>query len=348
MHYAPFKMNNPDNSNQILEEKIHELIRFCGGAPENIEGDLIAQQIQTSLRLMSEGHHLGQLKLITRSLKEMRYAYRIFNQYPKENRISIFGSARTPETHPDYSAAKLLSETIAQHGWMCITGAANGIMKAGMEGQKEGGNYGLSIRLPFEEGTNSVIEGDPKLINFRYFFTRKLMFMSHSNAIAVFPGGFGTQDELFEMLTLMQTGKAHIIPVILFEGGEGVYWHHWENYVQKNLLKNKWISDDDKHFYHIASSIKDGVDHILKFYRRYHSSRYVQDDLVIRLKSPLTEAQVAELSERFAPLIQSNSMYLSQALPQEKEFPDLPRLVFTHTKKRFGLVRALIDAINEY
>ena len=336
----------------VAEEKvlstIKELIALSGGVNDSFEAELITQQIQTSLKLLSEGHNIGQLKLITRALKELRYAYRIFNDYPGSYRISIFGSARTPEDHIDYLTAQQFSKEVAQRGWMCITGAANGIMKAGLAGLTPESSFGLSIRLPFEVPTNQYIEGDPKLIYFRYFFTRKLMFMSHSDAVAVFPGGFGTLDELFEMLTLMQTGKTNIIPVVLIEGAGGYYWDHWEKYVKTNLLQSGWISSDDIHLFHIASSVEDAVEHIQRFYKRYHSSRYVKDDLVIRIKSTITNEQLAILNKKFASLVKSGSMYISAALPQESNFKELPRIVFQHTRKDFGLLRALIDQINEF
>lgn len=328
--------------------KILELIKECGGDTGTFEGELIAQQIQTSLRLLTEGHNTGQLKLITRALKEMRYAYHIFNEHPKTHRISIFGSARTPEDHPDYIAAEAFSKSLAKLGWMCITGAADGIMKAGMASVAPESSFGLSIRLPFEIPTNRLIEGDSKLIHFRYFFTRKLMFMSHSDAIAVFPGGFGTLDELFEILTLIQTGKGDIIPIVLMEGPGGVYWHHWENYIEKNLFDNGWVSPEDRRLYHIATSIDDGVEHVRQFYHRYHSCRYVKDDFVIRLSSPLSEKQLEELNQNFPQLVQSGKLRLSKALPEEDEYPDLQRLVFHHTRKNFGILRKLIDKINTY
>lgn len=337
-----------DVSDQKIVTAIQDLVEVCGGQRDTFEGELITQQIQTSLRLLTEGHNTGQLKLITRALKEMRYAYRIFNEYPSTHRISIFGSARTPEGHPDYLAAEQFSKSLATHGWMSITGAADGIMKAGMAGTSPDSSFGLSIRLPFEEPSNRIIEGDPKLIYFRYFFTRKLMFMSHSDAIVVFPGGFGTLDELFEMLTLMQTGKGNIIPVVLMEGPNGVYWHHWENYVEKNLLDNGWISPEDIGLFYIAPTIEEGVRHILQFYRRYHSSRYVRDDFVIRMLSPLTEKQVEFLNQKFSPLVKKGSMRLSAALPGEDDFLELPRLVFHHTRRDFGLVRMLINEINRF
>ena len=340
-------MKNTDLTHDDMITRINELVADCGGTPGTYESDLIRQQIETSLKLMKEGHNLGQLKLITRSLKEMRHAYRIFNDHPKMHRISIFGSARTPEDHPDYLAASKLSRLSVERGWMCITGAANGIMKAGLEGQHPEGKFGLSIRLPFEEESSSFEKGDPKLISFRYFFTRKLMFLSHANAIAVFPGGVGTQDELFESLTLMQTGKGDIIPVVLVEGVGGVYWKHRENYVEKNLLNNGFVSPSDLNLYYIAKSAEDAVDHITHFYSRYHSSRYVGDDFVIRLSKPLTDEHVKKLNKDFSDLIENGSMRLSKALPEEEELEELQRLIFHHTKWDFGRLRCLIDAIND-
>ena len=342
-------MKNINVSDQKIVAAIQNIIEECGGKRDSFEADLITQQIQTSLRLLTEGHNTGQMKLITRALKEMRYAYHIFNEYPSSHRVSIFGSARTPEDHPNYHIAEEFSKSLTKHGWMCITGAASGIMKAGMAGGASAeSSFGLSIRLPFEEPNNRIIEGDPKLISFRYFFTRKLMFMSHSNAIAIFPGGFGTLDELFEMLTLIQTGRGAIIPVVLMEEPNGVYWHHFKNYIEKNLLANGCISQEDLGLFYIARAVNDGVKHILQFYRRYHSSRYVKDDFVIRMLTPITQEQVKLLNQKFSRLVKSGSMRLSKPLPGEDDFLDLPRLVFHHTRKYFGLMRMLIDEINRF
>lgn len=336
-----------DLNDQAILEKIQELIRSSGAPPDSFEASLITQMIQTSLRLIQDKHDSGQLKLITRSLKEMRYAYNIFNQYSGMSRVSIFGSARTPEDHPDYLAAKRFSSMMAEHGWMCMTGAADGIMKAGLEGTKAESSFGLSIRLPFET-PSSVIEGDPKLMIFRYFFTRKLMFVSHSHAVAVFPGGFGTMDELFEVLTLLQTGKAGIIPVVLMEGEHGEYWQHWRHYLHKHLLGTGWISADDEYLYYIAPSVEAGVKHIQKFYNRYHSSRYVKENFIIRLKSPLNEDQVAILNDRFSNLLHSGSIMPTKALPEEDDALELPRLILHHKRREVGLLRCLIDQINEF
>jgi hypothetical protein len=341
-------MTEIDIKEERIKDSIQDLITLAGGNADTFEGELIAQIIETSLKLVHEGHDTGQLKLISRSLKELRYAYRVFNAYKGIRRISIFGSARTAEDHPDYIAAKKFSEEIADHEWMCITGAANGIMKAGLEGASRESSFGLSIRLPFEVPTNTVIEGDPKLIVFRYFFTRKLMFMSHSDAVAVFPGGVGTLDELFEVLTLIQTGKANIMPVVLMEGDFGVYWKNWKHYVEEHLLANGWISKSDLNLFYLAKSHQDGVDHILKFYRRYHSSRYVNDMLVLRLLEPITAEQIDSLNEKFHFLLQAGKIEASGPLPEESDHLHLPRLIFHHTKSDFGGVRSLIDTINNF
>lgn len=329
------------------DEEILALIRNYGGDPESFEGQLVTQIIETGLRLMTEGHDIGQLKVITRSIKEMRYAYRIFNRYQDGPCISIFGSARTPEDHPDYLAAKAFSAAIAQEGWMCITGAAGGIMKAATEGPQRSQSFGLSIRLPFEAPSNSLIEGDPKLIIFRYFFTRKLMFMSHSHAMAAFPGGVGTQDELFEMMTLLQTGKANIIPIVLLEGAGGAYWESWQRYLNDNLLANGWISCEDERFYYLAPSIETAVAHILKFYSRYHSYRYVKDILIIRLLSPLSSEQIKMIGERYQDLIASGTLSAVPPFPEETDHLELPRIAFHHTRRNYGRLRMMIDDINE-
>ncbi|MFK7962180.1 MAG: LOG family protein [Phycisphaerales bacterium] len=326
---------------------VHELVRSAGGDPTTRSGRMVTEMVQTCLKLVDDGHDTGQLKLINSALKEMRYAYNVFNDWIGTPKVTIFGSARTPPEHADYIAAVDFSRLMAEKHWMSITGAGDGIMKAGHEGPSREKSFGLSIRLPFETTANTVIEGDSKLINFRYFFTRKLMFLTHADAIAVFPGGYGTQDELFESLVLMQTGKSNIVPTVLLEGEGGVYWDHWHTYVEKNLGDTGWISPEDFRLFYIAKSPEDGVQHILDFYRVYHSSRYVQDQLVIRLKHEISDAAIATLNEEFGSLVRTGAIERSAALDIEEEHTDLPRLVFHHSRYHYGRVRCLIDRINE-
>lgn len=341
--------STPAPESDPLNDKIEELISFYGADAHSFEADLVSQIIYGSLKMLKQDYDTGQIKLMTRAFKEMLYAYRIFNQYPGGRRISIFGSARTPEHHADYIAAKQFSSTMAKLDWVCITGAANGIMRAGLEGAERNASFGLSIRLPFESPSNSFIAGDPKLISFRYFFTRKLMFLSHSDAVAAFPGGVGTQDELFEVLTLMQTGKANIIPLVLIEGEGGSYWQSWNEYIQEHLLINGWISKEDLHLFYIAPTVQAAVDHIQRFYRRYRSSRYVKDTLVIRLATPLTDEQIALLNDQFAShLVKEGKIYATGPLPDETDHLELPRIAFEHNRSHFGMLRALIDQINAF
>ena len=327
---------------------IDGLIDSMGGDPSSFAGRMIAELIQTSLKLIPDQHDIGQLKLLNRALKEMRYAYRVFNHYQGTRKIAIFGSARTPEDHPNYLAARRFSAAIARRGWMSITGAGDGIMKAGHEGPRREASFGLSIRLPFETTANEVIEGDPKLINFRYFFTRKLMFLSHADAIAIFPGGFGTQDETFEALTLVQTGKSNIVPIVLLEAQGSEYWNYWDTYLRKNLLANGMINAQDTAIYYIAPSVEDAAEHVLRFYRVYHSSRYVGEQLVLRLLRPLTDAQVELLNEQYSMLVRSGRIVQCGPLDAEEDHLELPRLALHHTRRDYGLLRSLIDCINGF
>lgn len=330
-----------------LLDKINELIELVGAKSDDYEGELAQQLIQTALKLLIDKTDLGQMKLMTRAVKEMRYAFKTFSHYPATRRVSIFGSARTPEMHLDYEAALEFSRLMAAHGWACMTGAAEGIMKAGLEGVEHTHRYGLSILLPWETGANPLIEKDPKLMMFRYFFTRKLMFVSNSDAFAAFPGGFGTMDELFEVLTLMQTGKAEIMPVVLVEGEKRDYWKSWEEYIKEHLLKNGWISPMDTSLYHIAKDPEDACRHILHFYSNFHSYRYVKDHFVIRLNKELTSENLKSLTAEFSSLIQSGEIEKTARFPEEDDVPDLPRITFIHTRKDYSLMRALIDRINE-
>ncbi len=328
--------------------KLDELIAGAGGDPASYEGRLVRDLLATSLKLLRDGRDTGEIKLLVASLKELRHAYRVFAPYAAKRKISIFGSARTPPTHPDYAAAVEFSRMMGAMEWLVITGAGGGIMQAGHEGPGREASFGLAIHLPFETSANEVIAGDSKLINFRYFFTRKVMFISQADAVAVFPGGFGTMDEAFEALTLVQTGKAAPKPIVFIEGAGGDYWRHWENSVRRLLLDKGWISPEDRNLFYIADDPADAANHVRRFYRNYHSSRYVRDELVIRLNHRLRDEDVALLAEEFKVLIKGGTITQRGRFDVEDEHVNLPRLVFTHTRSKLGLLRLMIDRINAF
>jgi len=343
---------SPRTDDPATIEKLDALIAAFGTSANHPHARLIRDIMQTALRLAGDNRDTGELKLMANSLKEMRYAYKIFGRYKDPHKITIFGSARTPEDHPDYTACVEFSKLMAEAGWMAITGAGLGIMKAGHVGPGRDASFGVSIRLPFETNANNVIAGDEKLINFRYFFTRKLMFVSQAEAVALFPGGFGTLDEAFEALTLIQTGRSSPMPVVCVEGASNDYWKTWDQWIRTQLLDRKWISPEDPSLYYIAKDPADAARHVLRFYRNYHSSRYVKDDFVIRLQRPLRAQDIQSLEHDFKVLIKTGGM--TQRGPvtgpggePDAELPHLPRLVFTHTKHKYGMVRQLIDRIND-
>lgn len=327
---------------------LDRLISECGGDPSTFDGRLIRDLLLTTLKLVTDDRDTGELKLLTSALKEMRHAYRVFADYADPHKISIFGSARTQPDHPDYQTAVQFSRLMAERGWLVITGAGDGIMKAGHEGPGREASFGLAIRLPFETTANTVIAGDEKLIRFRYFFTRKLMFLSQCEAVAVFPGGFGTQDELFEALTLVQTGKGAMIPIVMIEGPGSNYWNHWDRYIREELLRGGFISPEDTSLYYLARTPEDAADHVCHFYSNYHSSRYVEDDLVIRVKRRLSDEHLQRLNDEFGVLVKAGRIHHRGPYEVEDEHLELPRIAFTHTRRSYGLVRRLIDRINEY
>ena len=276
------------------------IITDQGADPTRSRSLRIREIMHTAVKLLNDGSDMGEIKLMSRSIKELRYALKVFRPYADTRKISIYGSARTPTDHPDYRAAVDFAKAMAQAGWMVITGAGDGIMRAGHDGADRKASFGVSINLPFETNANDIIKDDPKLINFKYFFTRKLTFMWMSHAIALFPGGFGTQDEGFEALTLIQTGKAPLMPIVLVDppgdqgSGGGDYWKHWDNYVKHSLLAKGWISEDDLNLYHIADNPEAAAQHVIDFYRNYHSARFVRDTQVLRIHRPLTQEQLVE------------------------------------------------------
>jgi uncharacterized protein (TIGR00730 family) len=314
------------------------------------DGDMVGEIVANALKLLRDQTNRGDIKLINKSFKELRYALKIFAPYRDFRKVSIFGSARTLEHHQDYQQAAKFGKLMADAGWMVITGAGGGIMAAGHGGAGKDPSFGLAIRLPFEQKTNSFIEGDPKLINFKYFFTRKLMFVRSSHAVAIFPGGFGTMDEGFEVLTLVQTGKSVPTPIVFVDSPGGNFWAAWQDYVDKHLLTQGLISPEDLHLYKITSSVEEAAAEVRKFYSNYHSLRYAREDVVMRLHRKPTQEQLTFINKTFADIKRSGEFVLSGPLPVERDEPalkDLHRLIFNFNRKDHGRLRMLIDYLNE-
>jgi hypothetical protein len=314
------------------------------------ESEALVQQIkETADKLVRDRTSRGDIKLLATAFRELRYCFKVFDQYRDTRKVTVFGSARTKPDHPAYRAAVEFGRRIREEGYMVITGAASGIMEAGNVGAGRDHSFGLNILLPFEQGANPVIQGDSKLMNLRYFFTRKLLFVKESDAVVLFPGGFGTHDEAFETLTLIQTGKSHMFPLVMVDEPGGTYWQRWQNFVEEDLLQRGYISPADLAFYKVTDSVEQAVAEIQHFYRVYHSMRYVKGDLVLRLQTPLPESKLADLRRDFMDIVVGGTFEQCAALPQEANEPNLanlPRLKFRFDRMNMGRLRMLINAIN--
>ena len=314
------------------------------------QAELVEELIETALRLGRDKAGLGDMKLFNRAMREMRYAAATFASYQGRRKVAVFGSARTRSDADEFIQAREFARRIVQEGFMVITGGGDGIMGAAQQGAGAENSFGLNIRLPFEQSANETILGDKKLINFNYFFTRKLNFMKETHAFVLCPGGFGTQDEGFEALTLMQTGKSQIVPVILLDKPNGHYWETWRRFIVNDLLGAHLVSETDFNLFKVVHSAEDAVAEVLKFYRVFHSYRWVRERMVIRLNRRLTETAVATLNARFDALIAADAIVQTTALPEERDetkLAALPRLVLTPHKRDFGMIRVLLDAIND-
>jgi uncharacterized protein (TIGR00730 family) len=331
--------------------EVHNIANALVEALANVpDGDMVGEIVANALKLLRDQTNRGDIKLINKSFKELRYALKIFAPYRDVRKVSIFGSARTLEDHDDYRQAAAFGKQMAAAGWMVITGAGGGIMAAGHGGAGADPSFGLAIRLPFEQKTNPFIEGDPKLINFKYFFTRKLMFVRSSNAIALFPGGFGTMDEGFEVLTLVQTGKSVPMPIVFIDKPGGDFWAGWQHYVKNHLLARGLIGEEDLNLYKITDKIDDAVHEIRHFFANYHSLRYHRDEVVIRLQHKPTESQLETIREKFKNLAVKGTFELSGPLNVERDEPalhELPRLILTFNRKDHGKLRLLINHLND-
>src|SRR6266705_2118462 len=329
-----------------FDVRVRELIRDWGAEKS---AELIEEMIVTALKIARDQMSVADLKLINRSVKEMRYAAKVFARFQHFRKVAAFGSARTLPDAPEFKVAEDFGKEMVAHNFMVITGAGDGIMGAAQRGAGREHSFGLNIRLPFEQRANQVIEGDPKLINLNYFFTRKLNFVKETHAFALFPGGFGTLDETVEVLTLMQTGKARFVPVVLLDRPDGIYWERWMKFLTQHLLRFGFISQEDFSFFKIAHNVREAVREIMQFYNIYHSARWVGKKLVIRISHRLSKKALVDLNEKFSDVLLTGEIGQGVAFRQEKSEPeigDLPRLILTPNRRSVGRLRQLIDAVN--
>jgi uncharacterized protein (TIGR00730 family) len=339
--------NGPTTPFEILHEE--DTGRVEDRRPISVE-QLVQQIKETADKLIRDQAPRGDVKLLNTALKELRYAFKILAPYRNRRKVTVFGSARLPLDHPACRQAVEFSRRMALAQFMVITGAASGIMEAGHIGAGRENSIGVNILLPFEQSANAIIAGDTKLMHLKYFFTRKLLFVKESDAVALFPGGFGTQDEGFEVLTLVQTGKSHLFPIVMVDDPGGDYWRHWQRFVEDVLLARALISPPDLALFKITDSVDEAVAEVLSFYRVYHSMRYVRGRLVLRLQRPPTEAALNRIRSEFADILDSGTFDLTAALPDEANDPHLaalPRLHFHFNRHSMGRLRMLIDVLNQ-
>lgn len=339
----PHKKNSADPK---LTRQIQELIQAKGGGANEAE---VADIIENALKLLTDVQDTGDVRVIQTAMRELRYAFRVFSPYAAKRKVTIFGSARTRPESIEYQQAIEFGKKIVQAGYMVITGAGPGIMQAGHEGASPEHSFGVNIRLPWEQSANPVIAEDKKLITFKYFFTRKLIFIRHSDAIALFPGGFGTMDEGYEAITLMQTGKSQLMPLVLVDKPGGTYWKTWDKHIREHLLRDKLISADDLNLYQITDNADEAVKIIARFYRNFHSTRFVRDLFVIRLKHAPSPSAISALNEDFADIISGEPIKIIPPTAEEREDAahlDLARIAFGFNRKDYGRVRQLIDVLN--
>jgi hypothetical protein len=311
--------------------------------------DQVRAILRSAAGLATDNADRLDLKITNAALREMRDAFAVFAPYRHVPKVTIFGSARTEPDDPLYDQARRLAAELADLGWMVITGAGPGIMAAGIEGAGRENAFGVNIRLPFEQSAHEVIAGDDKLVEMRYFFTRKLMLMKESQAFAALPGGFGTLDETFELLTLQQTGKAVPAPIVCVDTPGGTYWSAWRQFLEDEVASARLISPGDLELFRVTDSVERAVDHLAGFYRNYHSSRYVGDELVIRLRAMPEPDELEALNGNFADICDRDGIRVVPPFAEERGEPDtldLPRLALRFDRHSFGRLHLLIEEVN--
>ncbi len=338
-----FKKNNGP-----LDDLIDEILSMA----DVHHPDIIREMVISALKTGQENDYLADLKMLRTTMKEMRYTSRMFGNYRERKKVTIFGSARTAPNEAAYEKCVTFSRQLVRLGYMVITGGGPGIMQAGNEGAGPENSFAVNIRLPFEQGTNPVMENSGHSITYQYFFNRKVAFLKEADAIALFPGGFGTMDEAMETLTLVQTGKNPPVPLVLIDDDDGGYWEPWLDFIKDVLLKRGFISGEDFSLFTITRDPFEAAQIIHDFYRIYHSSRWVGSTFVIRLNKSLSAENLVTLENEFREIIEPGSrLELTSALPEERDQPDLidlPRLAFQFNRRDYGLLKAFLRRLNSF
>ena len=330
-----------------VDAQIAEMLEVAGVVHN---ADLVFEAVVSAVRMGREAADRADLKIVNAALKELRYSFGVFKPYRGIRKVSIFGSARLTHDDPTYDIARRLGRAMAESSWMVITGAGPGIMEAGIEGAGVENAFGVNIVLPFEQEASALIANDPKLINFRYFFSRKITFMKESDAFALLPGGFGTLDESFELLTLMQTGRTPVVPVVLLAEPGSTYWSAWLEFVEHELGRRGLISEDDLCLVTSVSTVADAVEEIRSFYSSYHSMRFVGRKLVMRLQREIPDAELRELDREFGDILTAGTFERAEPSPSEitdDDALDRPRIAFQFDRSSYARLRRLIDRLNQ-
>lgn len=344
-------MNRIAKEYEVGDRAIDSLISELAKNSASSEGEhLLKEIITTAVKLGRESNDKGDLKLVNNTLKELRYSFRIFSPYRNIKKVIIFGSARSKKNSAEYKMAEVFSSKLTAKGYMIVTGGGPGVMEAGNKGAVAGKDFALNIRLPFEQKPNPYIDEKERLINFKYFFTRKLIFVKETDATALFPGGFGTNDEGFEMITLMQTGKSKPRPIVLMEPAGSTYWVDWMRFVNNHLFKKGYIKKEDFSLFYLAKSVDQAVKYIEDFYRVYHSIRYVAGLTVIRLNRKLSDKTLDFVNQKFKDILTCGE--ICPALPTKEEIAreeclQLPRLILNFNMHDYGRLCQLIHLINK-
>ncbi|MBI2853564.1 MAG: LOG family protein [Chloroflexi bacterium] len=339
----------PELKPDAVERLLNETRDVLTARGDSMRSVLYKELLINALKCRRDNLDVLDLKIINRAIVEFRHASRVFEPYENTRKVSIFGSARVLRDDPYYKMASDLGRLLASQGYMVITGAAEGIMEAGIEGAGPENSFGVGIVLPYERGPAKVFQDDPKLVTFKYFFTRKLFFVMEASAFALFPGGFGTQNEAFEVLVLVQTGKATPKPLLLIDLPDGHYWETWDRFVNQELLNHGYIYPEDRSFYRIVHSPEEVLEWVRYYYSTYHSMRQVGETLVIRLEKEMRDEDLRQLTESFPDIIASGGVLKTSALPQEKDEPDIlskPRIAFAYNKRSAGRLNQMVLEIN--